>query len=1384
MGGNVKDMRSYFSVVRSFLVILFFLGFPFSALAAGKLVLAIDGLSFATFQAAQNRGLFKSFLHSGRHIAPYPSMTEPSWTEILGGKTLFPYRGNIKTIESKYFDLDTFNLADDPRNLFVRYANPYNYVRAFDYAFSPYLETLMYLPNRGLVQLELKELETEIYQNFNPEKHFIAYVSSVDATAHTKKDQLYPLLVELDETILRIEEKYRKEGKPIEIWLVSDHGNIGAFLEGAEETYLQTFSLRNSAAQAGLTIVEGKLTQAHEISIPVMALGNMANVYFKDLTYRRSFALQTLKNPEVDLVTYFEMTPSGERYVTVLGSESEARIYWQGKSYAYLPLHGNPLQIEPALFSTPGSLKWVPDSIFSEATQHGPYPDSVFRIAQSALKQVSNPPDLIVNLKDGYCFEGEFSEYVKMVRTHGSLTAGSSLGIVASNSKPVPEFLRSEAILRWIGLSSKEAFHRVKDFFHESPSEVLKRVESSTPGIQTQINDYSQGMIFLRLTKWVSASLDLLPLSDLKEILSTARKLYSESLSHTQGDLYRLIQTFIGKFTQENSREILNEFDFSEGLLPAFQNRTDLHPETLPLNTSTVDLVRKTGMKLYTLPFLMNEILTLPEFETETDPRDLNFAHSWFEKKRREVFQDPLLLSQDSKLASQLFSEIFTERKLLSSLSPATFPLLYNPASQEITVVFIPGIYNELFDTEIFSRGLRALREQLGLRVIYAPVDGRCSSRFNSRVLYQFLKEDTVQRMNRGHVKPHYVLLGYSKGGVDATEALLVDRSFTRSQILALVSIASPHYGSSILKTADLPSFVTQTLIQRPLPPECHENRASQSLLPANRENFWANHLKDLVGLTRFYSVSFVSRPENSHPWMKAAKIIGKFKTPNDGVVTLESSHFPEALSATDFGAVEADHLAGILASAFPQGPFLEAILLSLLETRSLTLDKMQKWYASLEKNSPHLKGRYHRRAILSSLQDSASAQLMALTGDAELVSPSEPGKSPEDKVWYEPFQRLDQFSKNQLICMDDESFDRITSDIKTSLENSRYRVSPFLLRCEQLREGSPIVLKIQVPYNWFQLLTENPRYNDYTVRTVEDVLNTLLAKGLLSGKDLLEEPAKLLPIPNSNRPPLVLPQSNFEWKEDLILDLFKLPSLMKEVKVSPLSTTQNTGLRILFDHQTVRDFRKEYRFSFESTSPGGIEDHIQGYYASRELIRDREETVLKMRSEKNSIRMTSFAFRFPVFEFPNFFLLLKVNEGLQGANPGVTRLDDSAFQVWFALKTPKEEIKLFGYYWGDKNTEGVLTPGDIIENGYSFKKYPLIPALPEAKQLFLEGGVESEKQWKEFRRNFQSDLKRAFVKSNDVERWEVVAITFQTDSKDLGKTSEAVFKEMSLTRH
>ncbi len=1381
------------------------------------LILAIDGLSYESFQVARERGLFARFKNSGKHIAPYPSMSEPSWTEIWGGKTLFPQKGNMKTLEATSFDLDRLEVNRDPRNLFLRFSTPYNFMRAFDSFFNPFLETLLYFPGDSMADKELEDLEKSVTDSFIG-NHHIAYLSSVDAIAHTQPGKLYPFLEKLSHLIDRIAQSYILEKKPTEIFLVSDHGNVGAFLEGEpNEPYLTSVTLEKVAVAAGLRIRPHNLENANDIAIPLMALGNYAPVYFKDLNRRRAFAVAALKEPFVSMVTYAE-GPEKNRSVVVLSSDGEARVIVSSRQnyVAYVPVTGNPLKLD-AQFHSPSfkSIRWITNSDALAATADTFYPDSLYRIAMTAVHQVENEPDLIVNLSRGYCFDGDFSRFVRMVRTHGGLDGASSLGLVASDSSAVPAHARSGQLLSLFKLTPEQVFHQVEGLQHHSPMVALRALENTTKrGIDSQIDDASSEMVFYRIAKGISATMDVISARDLKDALAAmdsgeeGPESFGRRVKELSAALQRIDFPQALKHVDQISalREpLLNEKEakgfvntLRDGLakIPGFAAVTDINLETGTAdskpNAQAADALRRVVMKAYSAPFLLNEWLDLPESRFVGDPRDLIFATNWATSLRHEIHSHPGQLLKDKPLGSTLFREIFKERSMFHKLWPAPTPLFYNPVTQSTTVVFIPGTYNELFDQEIFARGLRSLRETLGARAIYADVDGRCSTEINAKALLTFLKQDSQQRIARGYALPRYLIVGYSKGAVDATELLLLEKAFTRSQILGLVSIASPHLGTSILEKFDLPTKLVSDFVIRPLPRECETQTAAKSLLPNARAAFWTKNMNALIGLTRYFSITLESNVENAHPWMKVSKAMARFGTPNDGIVPALSSKFPEPLLALDLGTFTGDHLAGIAASNFPQAALLDSIVLTLWETNALAPQNLARWHEAVAKESPLLLTEYHQRQIGKALFQSdlkSRGAIFDIIGPFPLSATAEANDIADS--WFDTISKENSFRQFKINCRSDASLSRLGNELKTLLNGTDYEVSELELSCHQGQVYLKIFRYRPPAYKFWA----SEKLEWHPVNNLGELSDAILAHGLKSEKNLLED-QKILQalLPKSNRPVFSMPNSNIKWRADTFVDVQKFEEFIMPFSIDAMTPNNYPdGVKFICDHINFTDFRKEFGLFYESTSPVDTDNnHRFGYSQVAETLDGSPTAVGDLKSQGNSIRMTSLAYRFRPVDFPNFNLRVKIVKAVAGANPakGGSGLDDSSLQIWYTLRNirevsdrrnfnPEGEIKLFGYYWSDPNENGQsAAAGTLIENYYSKKNY-VVATLPEARQIAFGGGKDSDGKWLDVRRNFAADVGSAFPKLN-LNDWEVVAITFQTDSNDTKSSSQVRFRDLN----
>lgn len=955
-----------------------------AAPARRQLFLAVDGVSWEAFTLAQSRGLFKRLKHAGRMVATYPSMSHPSWTEIMGTKQAFGEPGRLSTVEARWFDLNEMRVFDDPRQVIARQANPYNYMRAFDTFFDPLIEPLMYFKGNRLFDREIAETERAILDGFTGQR-YAAYFSGTDAMAHTHKDDLLRFLGDLDAMLERVMTTLESRGPPVDLWVVSDHGNVGAFAEGEAESYLTPVSMNAAIARAGLTRRDtGTVLDSNSVSVVTIALASMVNMYFPDLSRRRAFATEVLRERGVALVTWLEVRDS-TRTIIVRGSDnSEAHIQWRWPTNARAPeydvrlIAGNPLALPAALAHAGAAPQWIADSVARRETMNGPWPDALRRLVASAEKQVENAPDLIVNLADGYAHDGDFGRVVRMVRTHGSLSARATFGIVASNNTPVPAAVRAEEVAGVMGIVPRE-FYDEADWLNPTDRDSLAiALAAESRGGQAQIatghGDQSTDANFLRRARPVVQSIGYLDWTRLRGLQSLLPATSPDgTLSADAGGInwqkaYQRVKKV--DVLQGLSRGVDTLLALADSLDPAklddrlrvAAERLRGIPELAPLGELHAEWtakrergapalqagggagVRSAAMLTWTIPFFLNAALDLPELDSIADPRDRLFARTWSTRTRARVYDDPMRLMGRSTTAQTLFREVFAERTLWQRAEPAAIPLMYHPDLRGTTVVLVPGIYGELFDGELWQRGMRSVRERLGVRAMSVRVDGRCSASINARVLREALRDDTRRRVERGYTTPRYLLVGYSKGGIDATQALLNDSAWAHAQVSALVTVATPHLGSPVAERAELPASVLQWASREPLPTACADSSAAPSLYPATRRAFWGEHGARVGERTRLFSLALSSDVHDAHPWMKITKQIGQFTEPNDGVVAVSAARFPAEVPSVNLGTINGDHIAGITASSFPQEAFLEAIVVTLGELGALSRETDAAW--------------------------------------------------------------------------------------------------------------------------------------------------------------------------------------------------------------------------------------------------------------------------------------------------------------------------------------------------------------------------------------------------------------------------------------------------------
>ncbi len=1288
--------------------------------AVETIVLGADGLSYRAFKAAQAQGLFKEFTHVGAHVAPFPSMTDLSWSSVMDTANIFGAAGRIKSVEATYFDESTQSVQGDPRDYYRRLAFPKYYMGAFGSYFNPYIEGLMYFPTEEVPKLEIKSVIDDL-SSAKPKKVLTGYIGATDSMAHTQYQRLFPVMKILDTEITRLIKNYKNKGRDIEVVLVSDHGNIGRFNEGQSEKELIAVDIKAPLQRGGFEFVQ-QLKNDKDVTSPLMALGSWAPIYLKNRKYMTAVIREFRKETWFDLAVYINRNNSVETVMTVVSNQGEAQIQFIKSTglYYYYDLQGNPLKIPVTSISTKTVLKPIGTAAALILTAQTPYPDSLYRIIESASARNFDFPDFILSLKDAYYIQSSLGAFTKMYRTHGSLSANSSFGLIASNKRRVPGQIRSKDILPFLGVNQRSLFGETLEKFQQSGSLALATVMKNYPrGIETDAKDFSQQRIFQYITRFVSDTRPYFVVSEMRSLMDAfkfdpLKQTGAQALSPMNFDITKFNVTSmispedIGAVTDAvltaGSTEGLmkdpriEKLKTKVGLLQD-SKQANLETKELEIDDSYVDKLKtyllpakRSVMKLYQIPYLLEKSLIVQEKPFIEETRDMAFARDWLSSRDRSITKYKTLQNaNDEKISpiQMLFKEAIKEADLEDRIFPTPLDKIYNRNNMEdLTIVYVPGIYNSIFDREIFSLGLNALSDEMGFRVIQPPVEASCAADFNGDIIANFLHEDFKNRIARGQKPPRYLILGYSKGAVDALQFMVKNQQFTSTYVKGFVAIAAPLHGSTILNKTDLPFALVAALSENGGPEICKSNKpAAKSLTPSAMQSFWRKNERALIGLTRYFSVTFESDPEDSHIFMKATKIIAQFDENNDGVVTTSSSKFPSNLLALDLGTVKADHLAGILASRFNQKAFMKGLINTLSE---------------LDVNNEVQNLKWNTNIILSMLN-----------------------KHPiKTRAYY----RITSKGLAQKIHLDSSLAQTRTKDVIPF--STSWELNHMLLPTvsDPVDDYEP---KVHLP-------TSQIKYDPYAVLDVQKLPEILAV-------------ARVAPASTQNLPKGI----DIEFHHKNMVH-FRMDHQFNYESRSPLGNDDNKNYGYINS-----DFKGEKNWVAMRSVNNSIRMTTLSYrfspleFSKMSLKLAVTKGVKGADPVKNKTGKDDSAYQ----------VWFTIREGRANGDRSLIDIKD-------------DNIFLFGYYWGDPAPGENRKAGDIFENWYSNKNV-VITTLPEAKQLLLNnqdmlGKVQI------YNRNLAQDLKRAFPNKH-VEDMDVVAITMQDDSNDTKDSSEAYFKWLKL---
>lgn len=402
-------------------------------------ILGVDGLARAAWDGARARGAFDGW-SAADLVSPFPATSDYAWTRVLRTAPIPAY-------EVEYYDPRTRETVNGGLSGVIEHG-----VRGTEFPTLPCYERFDYFGNGDLFTVRLyddpvgslpailDELFDAVRDRAARQSTVLAYVPNVDVIGHLRSlDAAVDALVYLGE---RIDQFRRRNPGRFRFTILSDHGH--------------------THREAELVDLEDAL---REVGVPpVAALGDEPRLEAVAVIHTRvSYVSLHAHAAHVEEVA---ARLSRHRWVGAVvlaageGGDGRRFALWRdGERLSFaVARDGAVLADDPAAWRAggvdvpgDGPRATLGDREAFDRTAGGRWPDLFRRVATGfAREAVDVVPDLIVSLRDEYASYG-FHAPGAAARSarmgfHGNLERGGSVGVLATQTGPLPPALRADDV--------------------------------------------------------------------------------------------------------------------------------------------------------------------------------------------------------------------------------------------------------------------------------------------------------------------------------------------------------------------------------------------------------------------------------------------------------------------------------------------------------------------------------------------------------------------------------------------------------------------------------------------------------------------------------------------------------------------------------------------------------------------------------------------------------------------------------------------------------------------------------------------------------------------------------------------------------------------------
>ena len=387
-------------------------------------VIALDGVPFELVDELYQQGHFRFFYPPSRVICCFPAMTDLCLADLF-------HAGRCRAYQALHFDRKANRVVSGNTGYVSASNSPW--ASKMDYRCSFWWDAKAYLDPQGLFEHELRG----IVETFSRVEEGEASAYSV-GTAGLGTRGGRAAILEYLRTIDRLCEQiiFERRGR-VQLTLTADHGH-------------------NLVENRRISFTEVLKADGYRKAQSLRGPRDVVPISYGLVTYAAFFTSDPagvanclVKHEDVEFACY----PTGDEIV-VCDRAGRARITRGADGFAYDASAGDPLKLAEMIeeLRSAGQVSAegvIDDAALFRATVEHTYPDPLRRIWGAFHELVENPPDVIVNLRDGACHGSKFFHFMirKVTSTHGSLNRMNCTTFALTTLGELPAVMRASEVL-------------------------------------------------------------------------------------------------------------------------------------------------------------------------------------------------------------------------------------------------------------------------------------------------------------------------------------------------------------------------------------------------------------------------------------------------------------------------------------------------------------------------------------------------------------------------------------------------------------------------------------------------------------------------------------------------------------------------------------------------------------------------------------------------------------------------------------------------------------------------------------------------------------------------------------------------------------------------